>query len=256
MKRLSDWEKGLAEIMREAGLPVPLLHCCDSVSSTMDEAFALPSDAPHGTLVFTRCQTSGRGRFGRVWHSPEGGLYFSILLTRYDFKAPHAMMAAQAVYRCFRKNAGDVSLKWINDVLWKNGKKVAGVLTEERAGRTVVGIGVNLNVRSIPPVIGRSTSFLIETGKQLDSDVFACCVLREFYTISGGYEADPHGTLRAWESDAGLSGRRVRVENENGIFRGTTLGINEQTGALIIQTGKAGDRRNTIELYEGSLFYE
>jgi BirA family biotin operon repressor/biotin-[acetyl-CoA-carboxylase] ligase len=34
----------------------------------------------HLTLVWARRQTKGRGRGGRVWQSPEGNVFFSMIL--------------------------------------------------------------------------------------------------------------------------------------------------------------------------------
>ena len=55
----------------------------DSVSSTNDEADSLAEGgAPDQTLVWARSQSSGRGRLGRTWVSPEGNLYTTAILDR------------------------------------------------------------------------------------------------------------------------------------------------------------------------------
>ena len=58
-----------------------LLHRYDTIGSTNDEAKALArAGAPDGTLVWAEEQTAGRGRRGRLWQSPPGNLYLSLVL--------------------------------------------------------------------------------------------------------------------------------------------------------------------------------
>ncbi len=57
------------------------IHRKDVTGSTNDDVWELARQgAPEGTVVCARSQRKGRGQWGRVWVSPEGGLYFSLLL--------------------------------------------------------------------------------------------------------------------------------------------------------------------------------
>lgn len=119
--------------------------------STNDDARALATGgAPEGTVVLASKQTGGRGRLGREWSSPEGGVYVSMVL-RPD--VPVAEMAALSpcaalgVAEGLRSLGADVGVKWPNDVC-AEGRKLAGVLLElsaeqDRTEWVVVGVGVN-----------------------------------------------------------------------------------------------------------------
>lgn len=124
------------------------------VDSTNDFAKKLAHyGAVEGTVVVAEEQTAGRGRHGRKWFSPKGGLYFSIILRpkmRVNEAIGIVVAAGLAVIKVLSENYGlNVEAKWPNDVLL-NGKKVCGILTEvnstgENVNYAIVGIGINAN---------------------------------------------------------------------------------------------------------------
>jgi BirA family biotin operon repressor/biotin-[acetyl-CoA-carboxylase] ligase len=148
--------------MIETGGEVPTLPppfrvvAYDRIGSTSDEAKRLAAaGATHGTLVWAREQTSGRGRLDRSWVSPRGNLFMSAVL-RPDLPPVRAaelgFVAALAVadmVESFVPATGRVRLKWPNDVL-ADGAKLSGILLEAWSGPTgqvdwvVLGIGVNI----------------------------------------------------------------------------------------------------------------
>ncbi len=92
-------------------------------------------------------QTSGRGRRGRTWDSPEGGLYASV-----SFDPPGAnsvSLVPLAAAQCLRTlliedhSVSGLEVKWPNDLLL-NDRKLAGFLGESGGGRVYLGMGVNL----------------------------------------------------------------------------------------------------------------
>jgi BirA family biotin operon repressor/biotin-[acetyl-CoA-carboxylase] ligase len=107
-----------------------------------------------GLVVWALEQTAGRGRHGRVWESPEGNLYASLLL-RPGCEAKHvgqyAFVAALALHDTVRAllPAAKVTLKWPNDILVE-GKKISGILLEAAPAKNdkidwlVAGIGLNV----------------------------------------------------------------------------------------------------------------
>ena len=113
-------------------------------SSTNDEAKrAAEAGEDEGLVVWALKQTAGRGRHGRLWESPEGNIYCSVLL-RPDCDARHAghysfvaaLALADTVHE-FLPNAA-VTLKWPNDVL-VDGKKISGILLESPAAARLIG---------------------------------------------------------------------------------------------------------------------
>lgn len=110
---------------------------------------------PEGLLLVASEQTAGKGRRGRSFLSNAGtGVYFSLLL-RPSLSAADSLLittcAAVATAKAIEKNAHcDTQIKWVNDV-YRNGKKVCGILTEaafdmEGGGLSyaVLGIGINM----------------------------------------------------------------------------------------------------------------
>ena len=110
--------------------------------------------AREGLVLIAQAQSAGRGRGGHSFYSPPGGLYMSILL-RPEIGARQAVgltaMAAVAAARAAQRLCGvPITIKWVND-LWKNGKKVCGILTEAaldlESGMldyAVLGLGFNV----------------------------------------------------------------------------------------------------------------
>ncbi len=109
-----------------------------------------------GLVVLADTQTAGSGRFERSWHSPPGGLYFSILLRPMTISAVEAplitLTAGVAVAKVLQTALGiQAKLKWPNDVLVEN-RKICGILAEstligEDIEYVVLGIGVNANTQ-------------------------------------------------------------------------------------------------------------
>lgn len=129
--------------------------------------------APHGTVVLADHQTDGRGRRGRSFSSPEGGLYLSVLLRQ----APDLRltpMAAEAARRAIREASGlESRIKWINDLVY-GGKKLCGILTELCGDAVVIGIGINC--RGIPHEVATS---LEESGYPCDRSRLAAAVIAQ-----------------------------------------------------------------------------
>ncbi len=132
----------------------------DSTNSRL-MGLAATSHPKAGAVCLAEFQTAGRGRAGRVWHSPWGGNVCLSLLWWFDeLKAFSGLSLAVgvAVARALRGAGVDgVGLKWPNDILWQ-GRKLGGSLLEvsgEAHGRYAVVIGIGINVH-IPPGHGDS----------------------------------------------------------------------------------------------------
>ncbi|GGB26478.1 biotin--[acetyl-CoA-carboxylase] ligase [Tistrella bauzanensis] len=138
----------------------------DEVDSTNILARQLIAEsAPDGTLVVAARQTTGRGRQGRVWQSPAGNLYMSLVL-RPQGPLGHAaqlslvvgLAMADAIAALLPQGSGAVpAVKWPNDVLLvRDGVagKLAGILlesAEDQSGTHVIaGIGANVRVHPGP----------------------------------------------------------------------------------------------------------
>lgn len=107
-----------------------------------------------GTTVYVDFQSAGRGQRGNSWESAKGeNLLFSTLLSPKDLKADRPFIVSQiislAIKEVLDKYTSDISVKWPNDIYWRE-KKITGILIEneimgDKVSRIIIGAGVNLN---------------------------------------------------------------------------------------------------------------
>jgi len=118
------------------------IHHIEETTSTQQEARKLIAEgcAKTGDIVIADEQTAGRGRFGRTWISPKGGLYVTVI---HSADPLVSLKAGLAVVRALQSVGIKAGLKWPNDVLAEN-RKIAGVLIETDGEHSLVGIGLNL----------------------------------------------------------------------------------------------------------------
>ncbi len=227
----------------------------ERVASTNDEAGLLArAGAPHGTVIVAEEQTSGRGRYGRSWHSPPGdNLYLSVVL-RPDLapeRAPPITLAGGLGVADAVNNAGvPASLKWPNDVV-VTGRKLAGVLTEmntrgQQLEHVILGIGVNVNARELPPEIAAlATSLRLELGREVDREAFMGALLPALERwLDAFFEGGVGALADAWTERAALDGGRVRADAEDGPVEGEPVGLDDE-GALLIEDD-AGRRHRVV----------
>lgn len=129
------------------------------IGSTNEAAKKLAQEGtPHGTLLIAERQEKARGRMGRAWSSPHGGIWLSIILrpNLAPQEAPKlTMMTAVAVTEAIIEKTGiNARIKWPNDILI-DGEKACGILTEMSAemdavNYVIVGIGINVNNEDFP----------------------------------------------------------------------------------------------------------
>ncbi len=177
------------EIMNntKTGLVGKRLVVLDSVDSTNEEIKRLAAKGEEsGTIVAAERQTAGKGRFGRVWTSENGGLYFTLLL-RPELPpndiSSITLAAGYAVCLAVREYTGlEAMIKWPNDIIIGS-KKICGILTEmaaqsDRIDYVAIGIGININHESFPDEIAhKATSLFLETGSKLDRNKFFSIVI-------------------------------------------------------------------------------
>jgi BirA family biotin operon repressor/biotin-[acetyl-CoA-carboxylase] ligase len=205
----------------------------ESCASTNDEAARYArAGASHGTLVIAERQEAGRGREGRAWASPNGGLYFSAVmrppLPLADVP-PITLAIGIAVCDAARAFGADAALKWPNDVLIGD-KKLAGVLveTQSQGGRldsVIVGIGVNLGTvpeavasRAIALAVDRET-FISELVTQLERwvDRYVACGLDSIIP-SWQQRMAPGLSARATIDGAALSGELAGIDLDGSLL--------------------------------------
>jgi BirA family transcriptional regulator, biotin operon repressor / biotin---[acetyl-CoA-carboxylase] ligase len=147
--------------------------------STQDKAWELVSNgAPSGSLVIAGVQTAGRGRQGRIWHSPAGSLCFSLVLFPISSRQSNGitLSAARALQLALKSALGlETRLKLPND-LYFQGKKLAGIILEVKKDRAVLGVGLNVNCKTAWP----AGVCAVSLREILNRRVSRCTVLSAF----------------------------------------------------------------------------
>ncbi|MEO8639114.1 MAG: biotin--[acetyl-CoA-carboxylase] ligase [Chloroflexota bacterium] len=243
MTDAADWA-GAADPARWMGRAVEF-HA--EIASTNDRArAALSEPGGEGLAVVADLQTAGRGRRGRTWVSPAGAnLLFSVAWR--PSIAPRlagllggsAALAVRDACASLVPDAG-LAIRWPNDVVERDGRKVAGLLVETalesgELAEAVIGIGINVNwlLSEMPPEIGGSaTSLQALLGAPIDRVRLLRRVLdaldAEVRALERGDTPLPRLRASSW-----LDGRQVEVDTGTAIIIGRAAGIADD-GSLLL----------------------
>jgi BirA family biotin operon repressor/biotin-[acetyl-CoA-carboxylase] ligase len=207
-----------------------LLHRYEQVDSTQRVARALAEQgAPHGTVVLAEEQTAGRGRLDRVWSSPPGeNLTFTVVLRPRCpvAEAPLLTLGAAAGLAL----AFHLRVKWPNDVVTAEGRKVAGLLAEMDLAPggairwVLLGVGLNVNQTAFPAHLPNASSLALEQGPQPREEV-----LERAVSAILAWSQHPD-RLDTWRARSHTLGRRVRIGEVEGVARGLRA-----DGALLVE---------------------
>ena len=224
-----------------------------SVGSTNDRARELLAEgAADGAVVLSEEQTAGRGRRGRSWISPPGvNLHVTVALEP-ALPSSRAWQlglgtALATVAAC--RELAPVTLKWPNDVVDADGRKVAGLLIEtmasgDRLVGAVLGIGINVNWPrgEMPPDIAPTATSLMDlAGTRIDRVRLLAWLLahieREVVAIEAG-----DSPLARYRAACSTLGEDVVVLTADGSVTGTASGLDAH-GSLIVD---APDGRHVL----------
>jgi BirA family biotin operon repressor/biotin-[acetyl-CoA-carboxylase] ligase len=156
-------------LTRDSGLWRSLEVIEEIGSTNAALAAAAAGDAPEGAVLVAEHQVAGRGRLDRIWTSPpRAGLTVSFLL-RPDVPAARRGWLPLLTGVALAEAVGEVtgvraSLKWPNDLLAMDGRKLAGILAESSGTAIVVGVGLNVNTTAAElPDTGTSLARVLGT---------------------------------------------------------------------------------------------
>lgn len=179
-----------------------VIHLSD-ISSTNDYLQQQPTPMPDAmTVAVASHQTAGRGQGSNRWESEAGkNLLFSILTSPVSVPVAQqfvlSMAGALALKQVLDRYTGDITLKWPNDIYWRN-RKISGTLIETSVGgktlkRCIYGIGLNVNQRQFLSDAPNPVSLLNITGKETPLDLLLDEILQSFdhyYALAVGGKHD------------------------------------------------------------------
>jgi len=207
------------------------------VGSTQDilRAWA-EAGAPEGALVLAEVQERGRGRRGRPWESRPGeSLTFSLLLRPALPLSALSLLPLLAGLALFEA-VGLGGLKWPNDLLSEDGRKLGGILLEAKAEGEEVAyalLGVGVNVAWAP----EGAASLQEFGPYSRREVLLA-FLRRLEALLPLLE-DPEALLARYRQASYTLGRRVRVETPKGVVEGVAQEVLPD-GSLLVGGVRVG----------------
>jgi len=228
----------------------------DSINSTQNQAMKMTSDSKNnGAIIIAQKQTGGKGRLGRRWISPKGGIWFSVILyPEFDisvvtlFPIASALALSMALEKCF-----DIKpeLKWPNDITIK-GKKVAGILVDaslesNKIENIVLGVGINfdVNIKEIEKDLKNTPNFYgVSSLRKFKKDttpirlvqVFLVELEKIFDLLNLGQSKK---IIKEWTKRSSTIGKNVELVTKEGKISGKAIKIDDD-GALVIS-----DKKNT-----------
>lgn len=162
------------------------LHEYDCLDSTNRLLLDMAKEgSPCGTAVWAHTQTGGRGRLGRSFSSPEGGIYLSILVPLNDSIKITAMAGVAVMRTISQVCSKKCGIKWVNDIIYE-GKKVCGILAQSVGDKAVVGIGINYrtDIASLPDDVRSIASTLYGPEEEApDKGTFVRTLLENVYDL-------------------------------------------------------------------------
>ncbi len=230
----------------------------DSTDSTQNQALKMADDpVNNGTVIIAAKQTGGKGRDGRKWISPKGGIWLSIILQpKFDisittlFPIASALALSNALEKMLKIFP---ELKWPNDLTIK-GKKVAGILVDaslesNRIENMVLGVGINfdIDVKHIEKTLKGSSNFygvvsLSEHKKKVKPIQLVQTFLVELEKI---YELlntkQTKKIISEWTKRSSTIGKNVELNTRDGKIKGKAIKIDED-GALVVSDNNRVNR--------------
>ena len=225
----------------------------DRVESTNKDLLELAASGEKDIVVEAASyQSSGRGRIGRKFESPEGGIYFSILLNmrgvdfnRITIITPMAAVAvARAVEKLTKKSVG---IKWVNDV-FIDGKKICGILTQasidietNSINSAVVGIGIDFQLKDkdipseLKDIIG--TIYREDETPLISQNELLANVVNELVYMYK--DLTNKAFLREYISHSIVLGKEISFDLNNNHMEGVAIDIDDNAALIVrLQNGE------------------
>ncbi len=230
----------------------------DSIDSTQNQALKMAQDvANDGTVIVAAEQTGGKGRDGRKWMSPKGGIWISIILhPKFDisittlFPIASSLALSIAIEKVFSIKP---ELKWPNDLTIK-GKKVAGMLVDvslesNKIENLVLGVGINfdVNVKQIEKALKGTSNFygvssLSDQKQNIKPIQLVQAFLLELEKIYNALnERQIKKIITEWTLRSSTIGKNVELNTVDSKIKGKAMKIDDD-GALIVSDNNKNHR--------------
>ncbi len=201
------------------------------VSSTQDTAKGFVHNNEE-VAISSLQQKHGKGRQGRLWYSPLGGLYVSLLLFPRTRLTSIPLLASLTIVKVLEDyNFSRLSILWPNDVLLNN-KKVCGIICEQFKGAIICGIGLNVNIERFSRQLCNATSLKIESERDFDIDEILKHIVGKFNPL---YDELQDAGIKIKEVCNYISGvgEPVEIITPQGTVKGVVHDIDDDWALLL-----------------------
>jgi len=238
----------------------------DSVDSTQNQAMKMVNESKkEGIIIIAEKQTGGRGRSGRKWISPKGGIWFSIILhPKFDisnttlFPIASSLALSIAIQKTCKVST---ELKWPNDLTIK-GKKLAGMLIDasfesNKIENLVLGVGINfnVNVKEIENELKKTPNFYgvsslnDQKNKSTQIELIQSFLLELEKVYEELNKNQIKKTIAEWTKRSSTIGKKVEMNTLDGKITGKAIKIDED-GGLIIK-----NKEKTSKVFAGDIIH-
>ena len=224
----------------------------DSLESTQNQALKMADNhTNNGSVIIAEKQTGGKGRSGRKWISPKGGIWLSLILyPKFDisittlFPIASSLALSKSIEQVFKISP---ELKWPNDLTIKS-KKIAGMLVDvslesNKIEKLVLGVGINfdVDVKNIEKKLKNTPNFYgVASLGDYKKDVKAPYFVQVFFIeLEKIYESlnkrDIKKIILEWTKRSSTIGKEVEIDTVNGKVKGKAIKIDDD-GALVVNS--------------------
>ena len=224
-------------------LPGVAVEAHETLDSTNDACRRALAAGAEQSLVLAAQQTGGRGRRGRRFFSPPGGLYMSLAFPAAPDELGLTCRAAVVTAEVIEAITGRVcGIKWVNDLLY-GGKKVCGILAERAGAHVILGVGVNLIPVPLPPELAETVGFLDcgDVRERLAAEIARSLLCRD---------AGDRAFMDAYRRRSVVPGKEITCSVGQRVFHARALEIDD-SGALVVLRGDGA--RETLQWGEVSI---
>ena len=206
----------------------------EKIDSTNDEAKRITNNNEFNIIIAEE-QSKGRGRKGNKWFSPNSGNIYMTLFTENQLSEDPASLITGVVCRNSIRNINErinISLKWPNDILYKN-KKVGGILVEkehyEKKIKTIIGIGINLSLKNKESSWGDLSEFnLQEQRNELVAEIIN--------NLVRAYDKKNNNWKKEWLNGCMHINREIQIYDNKNIKKNAIFRDIDDLGNAIIET--------------------
>jgi BirA family transcriptional regulator, biotin operon repressor / biotin---[acetyl-CoA-carboxylase] ligase len=222
----------------------------DSIDSTQNQALKMAKEEEsNGTVIIAEKQTGGRGRSGRKWISPKGGIWLSVILhPKFDISNTTLFPIASslALSYAIEKTCNILTeLKWPNDLTIK-GKKLAGMLVDasfesNKIENLVLGVGINfeINSKEIEKILNNTPNFYgVASLNEQKNKVKPIKLIQSFLLeLENIYEElnnnQTKKIIKKWTERSSTIGKKIEIETPQGKVNGEAVKIDYDGGLIV-----------------------